>query len=188
MPGASVKQYQETSYAATSLSRDRATAPQLLRAWRGRWQVEALHWVRDVTFGEDLSQVHMGGAPQIMASLRNVAVGLMRRASYDNLAATCRRHAAHPKGAVALLCLPAGENQKTVIPNLRLDGRDSRDQARKPPALPGTGSVVRSIPPAWRCLPAGWKRTLRLLSTEGTSYSRRTPVRAACKGHDGRQL
>jgi hypothetical protein len=58
MPGASVKQYQETSYAATSLSRDRATAPQLLRAWRGRWQVEALHWVRDVTFGEDLSSSH----------------------------------------------------------------------------------------------------------------------------------
>jgi predicted transposase YbfD/YdcC len=104
------KQYQETSYAVTSLSSDRATASQLLRAWRGHWQIEALHWVRDVTFGEDLSQVRTGGAPQIMASLRNITVGLMRWAGYDNLAAACRRHAAHPHEALRLLCLPAGEN------------------------------------------------------------------------------
>jgi predicted transposase YbfD/YdcC len=107
---ASGERYQETSYAVTNLSSDRATASQLLRAWRGHWQIEALHWVRDVTFGEDLSQVRTGGAPQIMASLRNIAVGLMRWAGYDNLAAACRRHAAHPNEALGLLRLPVGEN------------------------------------------------------------------------------
>ncbi len=104
------ERYKETSYAVTSLSSDQATASQLLRAWRGHWQIEALHWVRDVTFGEDHSQVRIGGAPQIMASLRNVAVGLMRWAGHVNIAAACRRHAAHPSEALNLLRLPVGEN------------------------------------------------------------------------------
>jgi len=104
------KEYQEISYAVTSAHRDRASATQLLQAWRGHWQIEALHWVRDVTFGEDHSQVCTGGAPWIMASLRNVAVGLMRAAGHTNIAAACRRHAARPEEALALLSLSIGEN------------------------------------------------------------------------------
>jgi predicted transposase YbfD/YdcC len=43
-------------------------APILLRSLH--WQIEnGLHWVRDVTFAEDLSQVHAGNSPQVMASL-----------------------------------------------------------------------------------------------------------------------
>lgn len=104
------KQRQEISYAVTSAGKDRASAAELLQAWRGHWQIEALHWVRDVTFGEDQSQVRTGGAPRIMASLRNVAVGLIRAAGHTNVAAACRRHAARPQEALALLCLPTGEN------------------------------------------------------------------------------
>lgn len=100
----------ETRYAITSRSSERASAAQLLHAWRGHWQIEGLHWIRDVTFDEDLSQVRTGQAPHVMASLRNAAVGLMRWAGHTNIASACRRHAAHPNEALALLNLTFGEN------------------------------------------------------------------------------
>jgi DNA invertase Pin-like site-specific DNA recombinase len=34
-----------------------------------------LHWVRDVTFDEDRSQVRCGNIPQVMAALRNTTIG-----------------------------------------------------------------------------------------------------------------
>jgi hypothetical protein len=53
----------------------------------------ALHWVRDVTFAEDLSQVRTGHAPQVMASLRNLVISLHRLASATNIAKALRHHA-----------------------------------------------------------------------------------------------
>jgi len=78
----------QTRYAVTSLSPERADASSLLTCWRGHWQIEnGLHWVRDVTFDEDRSQVRSGNAPQIMAAIRNAAIGLMRWAGYSSIAA-----------------------------------------------------------------------------------------------------
>ena len=39
-----------------------------------------LHWVRDVTFAEDASQVRTGSGPSVMACLRNLAIGALSRA------------------------------------------------------------------------------------------------------------
>jgi hypothetical protein len=39
------------------------------------WQVEALHWGRDVTFAEDASRIRTAAGPQVMATLRNLAIG-----------------------------------------------------------------------------------------------------------------
>jgi hypothetical protein len=36
------------------------------------------HWVRDVTFDEDRSQVRCGNIPHVMAALRNTVIGRMR--------------------------------------------------------------------------------------------------------------
>jgi hypothetical protein len=36
------------------------------------------HYVRDVTFHEDAKQAYTGNGPQVMATLRNIAVGLIR--------------------------------------------------------------------------------------------------------------
>jgi hypothetical protein len=59
-----------TVYAITSLTAVQAD-PVLLARWlRGHWAIEALHWVRDVSFDEDRSQVRTGNGPQIMAALR----------------------------------------------------------------------------------------------------------------------
>ena len=58
---------------------------------------------RAVTFDEDRSQVRCGSIPQVMAALRNTAIGLLRRAGHTNIAAACRRLAAQPAQALALI-------------------------------------------------------------------------------------
>jgi predicted transposase YbfD/YdcC len=94
----------EVVYGITSLTPQRAPAARLLRLIRQHWHIEnKSHWVRDVTFDEDRSQVRSGSIPQVMAALRNLAIGLMRLAGEPNIAAACRRYAAQPWTALALM-------------------------------------------------------------------------------------
>ena len=83
----------ETVYALTDLAPHQAR-PDELAAWiRGHWQIEnGLHWVRDVTFAEDLSQIRIGSGPQVMASIRNLAISLHRLAGATNIAKALRHH------------------------------------------------------------------------------------------------
>jgi len=95
---------QEVAYAITSLSPQQALPERLLTLWRGHWGIEnRLHWVRDVTFDEDRCQVRTGAAPQVMAALRNVVIGLLRLAGVVNIAAALRSCAARPSNTVRLL-------------------------------------------------------------------------------------
>jgi hypothetical protein len=88
----------------TSLVPERADAARVLALVRGQWQIEhQSHWVRDVTFDADCSQVRCGHIPQVMAALRNTVIGLMRWAGHTNMAATCRRFAAQPRAALHLI-------------------------------------------------------------------------------------
>ncbi len=81
------------SYAISSLPATDADARRLLSLSRGHWGIEnRLHWVRDVTFDEDRSQVRTGAAPQVLAGLRNLVISLVRRAGHSNVAAALRRH------------------------------------------------------------------------------------------------
>ena len=91
----------ETRYAITSLGRE--TGPgKLLEYVRGHWGIEnRLHYVRDVTLGEDASQVRTGAAPQVMAALRNVVLGLLRSGGETNIAAAIRRIGWTPGQALA---------------------------------------------------------------------------------------
>jgi predicted transposase YbfD/YdcC len=94
----------EVVYGVTSLSSERATPGRVLDLVRGHWSIEnKSHWVRDVTFDEDRSQVRCGSIPQVMAALRNTAIGLLRWAGHTNIAAACRRLAAQPAQALALI-------------------------------------------------------------------------------------
>lgn len=87
----------EIVYGVSSLSAQRATPAQLNELWRKHWTIEnKLHWVRDVTFDEDRSQVRSGNAPQVMAAFRNVAISLLRLRKVTNIAAALRRYAARP--------------------------------------------------------------------------------------------
>jgi predicted transposase YbfD/YdcC len=95
---------QEVVAGVTSLAPERADAARLLALVRGQWQIEnQSHWVRDVTFDEDRSQVRCGNIPQVLAALRNTVIGLMRSAGYTNMAAACRRFAAQPRAALHLI-------------------------------------------------------------------------------------
>lgn len=90
----------QTAYAITDLRPHQARPDQLAGWIRGHWQIEnALHSVRDVTYSEDASQVRTGNAPQVMASLRNLAISARRLAGAVNIAAAlrhCARNAARP--------------------------------------------------------------------------------------------
>jgi predicted transposase YbfD/YdcC len=98
------KERVEVVYGVTSLRPERATPERLLALVRGQWQSEnQAHWVRDVPFDEDRSQVRCGNIPQVMAALRNTAIGLLRYAGYANIAAAGRRLAAQPLQALALI-------------------------------------------------------------------------------------
>jgi len=98
------KESVEEVYGVTSLSGERGSAEELLRIVRGHWQIEnRSHWVRDVVYGEDESQVRVGNVAQAMSALRNTAIGLMRVAGESNIARACRKYAAQPWQALALL-------------------------------------------------------------------------------------
>jgi len=96
-------------YAVTSLAFAQASPARLADLLRGHWAIEnGLHYVRDVTFAEDTSQVRTGTAPQVMACLRNLVIGALSRAGPVNLAAALRHHARDPHRPLATLGITLG--------------------------------------------------------------------------------
>lgn len=77
----------EIIHGITSLPADLAGPAQLNHYQRQHWTVEnRLHWTRDVTFGEDKSQVRTGTAPRALACFRNLAINTIRLAGRANTA------------------------------------------------------------------------------------------------------
>jgi hypothetical protein len=98
----------EVVYGITSLTPAAATAEQLLAYVRAHWGIEnGRHHIRDETLREDRGRVRRGHAPQVLASLRNVAVHLRRQRGAPSLAAADREMAARPGLALAMLTAPA---------------------------------------------------------------------------------
>ena len=95
----------ETSYAVTSLAASHATPAQVAAWIRGHWGIEALHHIRDVTYGEDNSQIRTSNGPQVMATLRNLTIGVRKLSGYPNIAAACRYHARDATRVLATLGL-----------------------------------------------------------------------------------
>ena len=96
----------EVSYAITSLSPDRASATELLALNRLHWGIEnRLHWVRDVTFGEDSCRAKAGHSPQNLAALRNVSISLLRLSNRNGIAATLRDFATKPLDLLKFLSI-----------------------------------------------------------------------------------
>ena len=101
------KHYTETVYGVTSLSVDKASPARILALARGQWEIEnRLHWVRDVTFDEDRSQVRKGNGAQMMASLRNTAISLLRMAGARYIASALRSFAWLSKSVLRLIGIP----------------------------------------------------------------------------------
>lgn len=84
----------ETVYGITSLSPQQADVRRLLQLNRGHWSIEnKSHYVRDETFGEDRSRTRKKNGPQVMSTLRNLIVSLLRLLGIDNIARALREFA-----------------------------------------------------------------------------------------------
>jgi len=94
----------DTAYLVTSLTHQQASAKQLLELNRGHWGIEnRLHWVRDVTFGEDASQTRAGAIPQNVAAIRNAAISAIRFAGLKGIAPNIRHFNSKPWDILKML-------------------------------------------------------------------------------------
>jgi predicted transposase YbfD/YdcC len=100
-----VKKGKKTVEVVYLITSDRSSSPETLAAWvRAHWHIEnKLHWVRDVTYQEDKSLVRTGNAPRVMASLRSLAISILRLDGHMNIAAANRHHARDPQRTIKLL-------------------------------------------------------------------------------------
>jgi hypothetical protein len=102
--GAPGRPHTEIVYAVTGLDWNQIRPARLAEIIRGHWAIEnRLHWIRDVVFTEDHSQIRTGNGPAAMATLRNFAVSRHRLNGATNIAAACRHTSRHPSRATALL-------------------------------------------------------------------------------------
>ena len=100
---------EEVTYGVTSLDWQEADASKVEALWRGHWGIEnKVHYVRDVTFGEDASRIHVGHAPQALAALRNGLLTLLRSTGVTNIADAVRSYAASLPETFELLGGPLG--------------------------------------------------------------------------------
>ncbi len=87
----------EQAYFVSNALTDRAPAATMLTIIRNHWSIEnSSHYVRDVTFDEDDSQVRTGSAPQVMATMRNLSIGIIRLGGEENIAEGLRTNGWSP--------------------------------------------------------------------------------------------
>jgi predicted transposase YbfD/YdcC len=81
-----------------------ATAERLHTFVREHWGIEnKSHYVRDVTFHEDANQAYTGNGPQVMATLRNIAAGLLRLDGTNDIKRTTEWIGREPLRALSII-------------------------------------------------------------------------------------
>jgi hypothetical protein len=73
-----------------SLTSEMSSPAELAGYVRGQWAIESLHWIRDILYQEDKSQVRTRSGPRIMAALRNLAIGALRLAGRTDITEATR--------------------------------------------------------------------------------------------------
>lgn len=88
----------------TSLPRRKANAQRVLELNQKHWHIEnRLHYRRDVTLGEDASQVRTKGTSEVLAALNGGLLALMDFIGVKNVASVLRHFCAQPQEALQLL-------------------------------------------------------------------------------------
>jgi hypothetical protein len=88
----------------TNLPRKKANAERLLQLNRKHWAIEnRLHYRRDVTLGEDASQIRTKGAPEVLAALNGGILALMDFLGVKNVAKQMRYFCEYTRDALQLL-------------------------------------------------------------------------------------
>jgi predicted transposase YbfD/YdcC len=96
---ATQKRSAEVSFYCTNVSvapADTVTQEELFQAIRGHWGVEADNYIRDVSFQEDKVKTKQGNQAQVLASLRTLAIQLLREAGFVNFKAALETFADCP--------------------------------------------------------------------------------------------
>ena len=93
---------EEVSFGITSLAPNQANAERLLGISRDHWGIEnGLHWVKDMSLGEDACQVRQGAV--VLACLRSAVVGALRYLGHANIARAQREFAWDWRKSLALV-------------------------------------------------------------------------------------
>lgn len=94
-----------TTYAITSLPRERTDAAFPLKHLRGRWLIESRFYILDTQLGEDHCRARTGGTAHGLSAIRHFAVnlaGILRRSTTH----MCQEHAAKPHVLLHRLRIP----------------------------------------------------------------------------------
>jgi predicted transposase YbfD/YdcC len=101
------KQSEQTIYGITSLPVEEFGAKELLDLTRNHWRIEnGLHYRRDVTFKEDAIRKKSYNGGQIMAALNNLAIGILRKIGWENIAQARRFYEIHFAKGLELILNP----------------------------------------------------------------------------------
>lgn len=99
-------------HGVTSLTVDQATPEQIARLVREHWTVEnKSHWVRDVVYCEDHQHAYAGTGAQVMATVRNLALGLLRLAGITQITRTLQRIAADRTRIFSIIAAATSTNR-----------------------------------------------------------------------------
>ena len=98
------KRRHEVAFGVTSCRPEVAGPSRVGELARDHWGIEnKLHWVRDVVYDEDRSQIRTGRGAQAMAGLRNFSISCLRLAGWDNIARALRFFASDWRCPLTLL-------------------------------------------------------------------------------------
>ena len=91
-------------YAITSLAATEVDVAELETMWREHWTIEnKVHYVRDVSMGEEAGQAWTGNTPGALAALRNAVLNALRGQGVTAVADALAEYAARPAKIFALL-------------------------------------------------------------------------------------
>lgn len=102
----------EVVHGVTSLTAEQATPEQIAGLVRNHWRIEnKSHWVRDVVYREDHQHAYAGTGAQVMATLRNLALGLLRLAGITEITRTLQRIAADRTRILPIIAAATSTNR-----------------------------------------------------------------------------
>jgi predicted transposase YbfD/YdcC len=105
------KEHREVSFGVTSLPPTAADAARLLAVKRGHWTIEnRVHYVKDVSLGEDASAMRADHGPRVLALLRDSVLNLLRLGGHRSVAAALRHYSRNPQAVLALVGVLRSEN------------------------------------------------------------------------------
>lgn len=100
------KTTREVTYGLVSVPPEAAPATTIEDWWRGHWTIEnRVHYVRDVTLGEDAGHAAAGNTAHVLATVRNALLGLFRHAGWRSIPDALAHYGASVRRALTLVGL-----------------------------------------------------------------------------------